>query len=340
MPADFWRARDQLDQLDLALDQLALKDRNFDRFALMLIDNVVELTLHQHAQDTRLDAELYRLDDGPRYDPKLVAAALGSHFDTKVKLARTTGLITDKLAESLQYLHGFRNTAYHRGARHEGILHALALFYARLTCQALGQYEPLYFMSSSTDHLPHRAGKYLGALRSASPRDAFNLAWQRLDIVAANQGDTLVVDPCADMEKTIDAVDDQITFLATNSAPAGIARGQVILDCQLWPFAYSEQGEAFAAANGGPTPLTPGYVDWIERHYRWPQRADPIPSWRRRAASLAVEKDPHAALKKYCEFMNQSEALRTAIDTSANQLDAHIQAQVDSMLEERHRDHL
>jgi hypothetical protein len=44
---------DQLDRLDLALDQLALKDCNFDRFAPILIDNAVELTLHQHAQDIR-----------------------------------------------------------------------------------------------------------------------------------------------------------------------------------------------------------------------------------------------------------------------------------------------
>lgn len=36
---------DQIDQLDLAIDQLAVRDRNFDRFALMLIDNVVELVL-------------------------------------------------------------------------------------------------------------------------------------------------------------------------------------------------------------------------------------------------------------------------------------------------------
>ena len=34
---------DQIDQLDLALDQLSVRDRNFDRFALMLVDNVVEL---------------------------------------------------------------------------------------------------------------------------------------------------------------------------------------------------------------------------------------------------------------------------------------------------------
>ncbi|CAH0439963.1 hypothetical protein [Ralstonia pseudosolanacearum] len=329
---------DQLDQLDLALDQLALKDRNFDRFALMLIDNVVELTLHQHAQDIRLDVELYRPDDGPRYDPKVVAAAFGSYFDAKVKLARTTGLVTGELADTLQYLHGFRNTAYHRGARHEGILRALALFYARSACQVLSQFEPSYFMSISMDHMPHRVVKYLGAMQSMLPRDAFKQAWQRLDAVAAHQGDTLIADLRADMEKTVEGADEQITFLAVNTTAAGIARDEVILDCQVWPFAYSEQGQDFAATNGGPDPSTPGYVAWIEQHYSWPHRADPIPSWRNRAALLAAERNPHVALKKYCEFMNQTEALRTAIDTTASQLDAHIENAVDSMREERHLD--
>lgn len=38
---------DNIDQLDLALDQLVIADRNYDRFAFMLVDNVVELTLHR-----------------------------------------------------------------------------------------------------------------------------------------------------------------------------------------------------------------------------------------------------------------------------------------------------
>jgi hypothetical protein len=37
--------------MDLALDQLAVNDINYKRFTLMLVDNVVEITLHQHASD-------------------------------------------------------------------------------------------------------------------------------------------------------------------------------------------------------------------------------------------------------------------------------------------------
>jgi len=120
---------DQIDQLDLALDQLATKDRNFDRFALMLIDNVVELTLHQYAKDCSYDNDLWRSSGKSRSKPTEVAAALGPYFDAKVRLARSKKLVSDEVCDSLQYLHSFRNTAYHRGLRHEGILHSLMLFY-------------------------------------------------------------------------------------------------------------------------------------------------------------------------------------------------------------------
>lgn len=327
---------DQLDQMDLALDQLALKDRNFDRFALMLVDNAVELTLHEHAQDIRRGAEMYPPDDGRRYDPKMVTAALGPFFDAKIKLARTTKLITGELAETLQYLHGFRNSAYRRGARHNGILHALALFYARSACQLLGQYQPHFWSTSSPGCIPYRAVKYLGAVNSVSPMEAFKLAWQRLGDVAAHHGDTLIVDLHADMTRTIDLADEQVIFLSQHPEPNGTPRNQVVTGCLLWPTAFSEEGEKYAAAHGGPAPTTPDYLTWIAQNYPWPVRTDPIPSWRSRATSLAAERSSHAALKKYCEFMKQTDGLRNAIDTSANQLEAYIQNMLDSYLEERH----
>jgi hypothetical protein len=50
---------DIIDQMDLALDQLSVRDRNFDRFALMLIDNAVELTLHRFVQDKANENEMW-----------------------------------------------------------------------------------------------------------------------------------------------------------------------------------------------------------------------------------------------------------------------------------------
>ena len=84
---------DNIDQFDLALDQLAVSDRDFDRFALMLVDNVVELTLHRFVQDRASENEMWGRIDKPKHDPKVIekALGLGQDFDNKAKAARKLG---------------------------------------------------------------------------------------------------------------------------------------------------------------------------------------------------------------------------------------------------------
>jgi len=179
---------DNLDQMDLAIDQLAMNERNFDRFALMLIDNVVELTLHQYAKDKSYENDLWGRFNPPRNDPKVVAAALGPYFEKKIKLARNTKMLTDEVLDSILYLHTFRNTAYHRGLRHEGVLHALALFYFKNACTVLSNYLPSICGLSSKDIIPHRAMKYIGSFDTMSfpmiGKDKFQAAWKRLYEIA------------------------------------------------------------------------------------------------------------------------------------------------------------
>jgi hypothetical protein len=136
---------DNIDQLDLALDQLAVADRNFDRFALMLIDNVVELTLHRFIQDKASENELWRKIKEPKHDPKIIEKGLSQNFDNKAKGASKLGLMPSEMCESILNLHAFRNTSYHKGMRHEGILHSLALFYFRTACHFLKGYEPRWW---------------------------------------------------------------------------------------------------------------------------------------------------------------------------------------------------
>jgi hypothetical protein len=85
---------DNIDQLEVALDQLAIGDRNFDRFALMLVDNGVELTLHRHAQDKAGENELWSSIDKPKYPPKDVQLAIGRNFEPKAKFAKKLGMLS------------------------------------------------------------------------------------------------------------------------------------------------------------------------------------------------------------------------------------------------------
>lgn len=271
---------------------------------------------------------MWRDDETPRYEQKDVSAALGQGFDAKVRLARTTGMIASEVAESIQYLHGFRNTVYHQGKRHEGILHSLGIFYFRNACSVLEGFQPLWWSTGSRDKISHRAIKYLGKPSLFNPQDVIPQVCSRLLEVAKSLGDTLVKDLHADMQHTITQVDEQIDFLSSES-PRQVSRTRAIVDAQAWPFAFSEEGKAWAREHGCPTLSVGQYVDWLSANYSWPVRADPIRSWTKRADTLAREKNHHAALKRYSDFMRQTEGFREQIDEAAAQLDAHIQHQID-----------
>lgn len=319
---------DQIDQLDLAIDQLAIRDRNFDRFALMLIDNVVELVLHQHAKDKILLSRALESNKKPKPEWKSAVAATSQNFDAKVRYARETVMISGPMADSLQYLHSFRNSAYHQGRRHEGILHSLAVFYFRAACAVLGAYKPPFYGTYSKDKISHRAVKYLGKPDLFGQKDAFTLACNRLAEVAGALDENLVEDLQADMLATVKQADEWLDFISTN-APNRPTRAEVVRDCQAWPFAWTDEGKAFAQATGCKAATMGEYVDWLGHNYPWQVKADPIESWKRRHASLKRETDLDAALKKYCDFMKQTETFREALDEAVSQLDGYIQQQID-----------
>ncbi|SDC40414.1 hypothetical protein SAMN05192589_102118 [Paracidovorax valerianellae] len=319
---------DQIDQLDLAIDQLAIRDRNFDRFALMLVDNVVELVLHQHAKDKVMWGQAFASNKQPKPEWKTAVAATGRNFDAKVAYARETQIISAAMADSIQYLHSFRNSAYHQGSRHEGILHSLAVFYFKAACALLGAYKPTFFGIYSGDQISHRAVKYLGRPDLFDQKDAFARASGRLSEVADALGENLIEDLQADMLSTIEQADSWLDYISAN-APDRPSRDQAVRHCQAWPLSWTEEARAFANANGCKASNLGGYVEWLGHNYNWQVKTDPIASWKRRHSSLKNERGADAALKKYCDFMKQTEAFREALEEYISQLDGYIQEQID-----------
>jgi hypothetical protein len=130
------------------------------------------------------------------------------------------------------------------------------------------------------------------------------------------------------MESTVDATDSTIQFLAEDS-PEKMTRDEVVVQSQAWAKAFTDEGQAFARDHERKARTVAGYVEWLARHFEWPFKADPIPSWRSRLTSLKNETDHHRALKKYCDFMRQTEVIRSTLTESAVQLDGYIQDQID-----------
>jgi hypothetical protein len=316
-----------IEQLDFALDHLALPDANYKRLALMLIDNAMELALHQYAQQ---EAQYRRSsDDQDAKLQKALAAALGQQFDAKVKFAVMGGLLTDEEAFTINTLHTYRNQVYHRGLMHEDILHSLSIFYFLAACDVLAKYPAVGYAWSSRLKMPHRAIKYISLppFRDVSEKVAH--AWIRLKEVASAIPFNLVHDLHTAAAALVDETDRLIEYLS-NGLPESPSRDKIVIDAQAWSIAFTEEGNEYARKHGANDKTVGSYVEWIASNYPLDFKRDPIASWRKRLESLRAESNPHAALKKYHELIRQSENLREEIDQTAAAFDQEIERQMDA----------
>jgi hypothetical protein len=321
-----------IDQLDFALDHMALADVNYKRLSLMLIDNAMELALHRHAEDGK-QPDWMREKQSPEYS-KALTEALGQRFEGKVRFARLTGLFTEDVARSVLILHSYRNQLYHQGVMHEGIIHALTVFYFRLVCDCMTAMPMRGYSWNSNHKIPHRAIKYIG---NRHVGDAFKLlptVWARLREVSEALPFDLVGDLQAELTAVTDEAERLLDFLV-EADPEKRSRDEHVVDSQAWRIAFTEEGKRFASVNACPEETIGKYVDWLGKKYKFSYRKDPVPSWRRRIAALSTERDLHLALKKYQDFVNQTIFVREAIGASAAALDREIDRQIDSQRESR-----
>ena len=103
----------------------------------------------------------------------------------------------------------------------------------------------MYWSFGSNDQISHRARKYIGKKSFMNHKKVFKDAFIRLHEVAINMDVNLIHDLKADLEKTIDSIDEGIKFLSDND-PNGYTRDEVILECQAWSFAFTEEAKKFA----------------------------------------------------------------------------------------------
>lgn len=323
---------DQVDQMDLALDQLALKDRNYDRFALLLVDNVMELALHHFAQSK--SARRQPNEPEPR---KEVRDALGSHFDKKVALARRERLLADPEADSAAHLHDFRNRAHHAGVRHEGILHSVSLLYFKLATSTMAALAgSTGWSDGSSTTYSHRAMKYLGESSGCPGNQAkVQQAWQRFAEIADAMNDTLIADLHNDLKAMVDAADDDITFLAEKGWQKRTRRDAVV-DAQLHRvWATPEAGAFLGERLAGRENLTVAdHMNCLRDEWAWPTKVDPVPGWRGNLGSLGAEKSNHAALKKYCDFVLRNEAIVEELAWASGDLDEGLEREAEAAREE------
>jgi hypothetical protein len=322
-----------LEQLDLAAEHLAFGDANNARFALMLCDNIIELVLHQYAKDKRAELKANAWKQETYEHEKTLEKALGRWFDEKVRFAVLIGRLAESAGESIRIGHEFRNDVYHVGLQHEAILHCLASFYFEIACQLCADYEIRSWGYSPGQKLPERAQKYFKGDRFFRDfRKEYRAGCLALKAKSGHDDKAFAATLADHMDSVIERQDELIDYNSKN-APRRETRDQVVLGCQSWPLAFTEEGRDFARKNGfvGGEHL----VGWLEQNYPFKFKADPIEGWRKRAKRLSTEHDSHRALKMYRSFMDDTADLREGINEATGAVDQLVEEQIARMREER-----
>lgn len=319
-----------IEQLDLAAEHISKGDPNNARFGLMLTDNVLELVLHQMAKDEQRERTNFLNREKTYADESDLRAALGRHFDAKVSFFRSHNKLSAEEAESITICHSYRNEVYHIGLHHQDILPALARFYFYLVCGVLGRYKTNTMSYSPSMVLPERAQKHLGSIPIGfHVFDEYQSGCLTLQEGISFEACNLVSSLADHMTEIIEQQDIGVGMIAT-AGPRQMTRDEAIVESQAWRLAFKEEGKKFAAGKwSGGSVLD--FVNWIGANYPFKNRRDPIPSWQKREQSLRVEQNPHKALKKYKDFMTQTENIRDVIEESHLQVEMYIDEQIDRM---------
>ncbi|WP_411330816.1 hypothetical protein [Desulfovibrio desulfuricans] len=294
-------------QLDLALDQISIKDTNYDRFALILIDNAVELALHNYAESYKHNLKKLYKDDKEKY--KKVRKAQGNSFYDKLSLVECDSLITHKHKTSINLLHKFRNEAYHAGLVHDKIMHSLTIFYFKIACDVfitLYNYDTCIY---NKDNIPYRAFKYI------SLKNKFNFihVWCKLKEIIEINENTLINDLSSNMLSIINRTDINIEFLGQHS-PGIEGRNQAVIWSQVLPTIFHE-GD-FNTFDPTEKLLKSTIENGTLRF-----KKDPIDNWRKQYGILIMAKDEHNALNLYCEFIEETRGFCKIIQDRKNELE-------------------
>jgi hypothetical protein len=329
------RLANTIEQLDLAAEHLALGDANNARFALMLSDNIVELTLHQYAKDKLDELKAFSWRNEAFEHEKALEKALSRYFDEKVKFGKLIGKLSEDVSESIRIRHLFRNDVYHVGLQHEAVLPHVAAFYFSLTCQLCADYEVKHMGYSPGQPIPKRTKKYLNDHRYFMnfPKE-YRAACLVLKSKTGYDTKQLAEALADHMDAVVERQDQYIDYIGEN-APHRQTRDQVVVSCQSWSLAFNEEGRRFASRNGFPGGNPFARVDWLEKNYPLKFRVDPVPAWRQRAKRLRGQSDPHKALKMYRSFMDNTAELREFINESTGAVDRYIDEQIERARMER-----
>lgn len=321
------------DHLDRAADEILAKNAICDRLALILIDNAVELIVHERCQ-TLIMFDRPSWMGPPKYSSRQRSNALSQDLDKKISFLENAGEIRNELAIFAKSAHELRNVSFHAGIKNEEILHAVACTFFDVACEIfekLGTGLGFIQLTSDRHKLGERFFNYLAINDLHEPvfhgpdRKKISAHLKsKVGMEIFDLQDTL----SRQLNKEISRIESDLDFIEKNS-PNKPSREEAIEDSQFY---Y----EIDRRSNALPLPHTPEYEDAYkkmisEARKNWRPKFINIPfsSWKKKAELLKSGKDPLLSIEKFLNFRREMRDIADAVSEMSFELDGWIQNQID-----------
>jgi hypothetical protein len=322
-----------IEQLDLAARQLEHVRPSFARFALLLVDNSVELLLHS-ACTSEINSLSATLSTPPKYDAETAKKVLGNHFDEKTRFCRQSGIITDDEFEFINTGHKYRNELYHIGIRHDDLIYPLAWQYHELACDLFAKLRPRVYQWWPPNVETSDAVKW--HWKEESPLgdlDAqFVATRESLKRLKPSMSPSFAEQVSAYAEQTVVRLDEALDFLV-NDNPNGDDEATVLEDIQFSDHFQNSLGERMVGFHS--VSELEGLEHWktlfdrAKASWQPKYRSRPTQRWRNRAIALRHEANPSDVVRKYNGLISEMSWFEGVVHEAAYELDTWIQLQID-----------
>lgn len=316
--------RKWLEMLDEAAKQLDKYTGTGARLALMLLDNVAEIAMHEKlrilfARDSRLSS---RLKPG-KFPPPIRKKAM-QDFKEKVRLlVAQSDTVTEDQGRTMRVGHVLRNEAYHRGIVREPIIQEVARTYLEAICAAIPRLWTGTLLMSPSEDLKGFV-KQFGVDASMIDESILRLVCARFAEGRCCDVNDLAGALSADLVRRLGQVIDEIEYLG-DGGHERVPAEEVLKNLQFSPQFHDTH--TFANTDEG-------FRQFVETRAReYAQYSPPITiksfaGWRKQTEAIAPMKAPGQALDQYVNIDKAFSDIEEAVGQAVYEFDEWVNMQV------------
>lgn len=296
-----------VEQLDLAATMLDKANPIKSRLALILVDNIVELLMHNKCEEEVYLDCLYTRHETRRITRKDRENALGKVFAEKAKALTKWGRLSEAERDYILLAHSFRNEAYHLGVMRNDFIFELVWVYHGIACELFFKLRPGTHRIPLEKDLSDISRKYF-----LFDSKSVGVDWPGVVQLLKDARPVLTVSLqealSASLAKRLENIADGLKFIADND------------DCQR----YKDYPQL--QKNDKNIVLTDKTGNW--------QVAVPIKvftRWMKRAREVAKSKVEEVAMGRYVSLEREFQPFEELCRNVVAQIDAEIQHRADYM---------